>query len=140
MVSRELDSWFQDSLKDDYQIFDGKFDIEITHFDKLATTVDLRARVINNPEIKTTVKDCIFRSLADRNGASVSQIRERFRAIGNDMLEKIDTVIECPLLNGLVITEGDKAMVVKTKMVYMIIAIDHATIQSRYRLGCQRFV
>ncbi len=139
MSSRPLGNWFKESIKDDNKIFDNLVTVEIWHNVKDALKVDLMNRVVNHSVIKTKVENCLYRSMQDRNTSTVTQIRERFRGIQQDMVDKIDTVLEVPLQEDLVINEGDTVFMCDSGIKWQVIAVDVATLQTRYRLGMQRF-
>lgn len=134
-----LDDEFRDSIAHDNEIFDNLVSVEIWHNEKDALNVDLKKRTINHHITKKKVDGCLFRSFQDRNTSTVTQIREKFRAVQADMLDKIDTVLEVPLIDGLVINEGDQ-VVLESGRRFQIIAVDYVTLQTRYRLGMQYFV
>lgn len=131
----------RESIKNDYLIFDDLRSMEITHNgEDAAVTFDETAGVgtVRRNRTFTIVEGCLIRQPSLRNGPSVPQIHERDVAVQKDSATVIDTVIEVPLLDGLIIKEEDTIRDIGTDERWMIVSIDYSTLKTRYRLGCAR--
>ncbi len=139
MPFRPIDTWFRESIKDDYLVFDNK-ETCIVHHNAGDPEVDFTAMVSIRDETHTEVPNCLFRQPSQRNGPSIPQLHERAQSIQKDDFNKFDVVIEVPMLDGLAIKEKDLIERVKDNTKWRVVMLDDATLSTRFRLGCSREV
>lgn len=132
------DNLLSDAIADDFGLFDRLEDVVHQHFLREAN-LDFVAGTSTPGEETHTITGCLFRSSNSRVSQSVQKIRERFRAIQDDEIPKLDTVLEIPVVNTIVKPDdGDFITRVSTGQRYQIIAVDYCVFETRYRIGLVR--
>lgn len=127
----------REAIKDDYKVFDDTRTLRVTHSTGDAV-VDASTGKVTRPREYTDVQGCLVRQPSLRNGSSVPQIHQRDVSVQKDSFSAVDVVIEVPKLAGLDIKDEDIISDPCTNEEWNITAIDTATLETRYRLGCMR--
>ncbi len=134
-----LDDAFRESIKNDYQIFDG-IETLIIHHNLDAPQVNWTDGEAQTTVEHTEVPKCLFRQPSLRVGGSVPQLHERAMAIQKDKFSTCDTTCEVPMLDGLQIKEADQVERPFDGTLWTVKMIDYASLRTRFRLGLMRVV
>jgi hypothetical protein len=127
-----------DAMADDMVYMDGTQSVKLLRkTDNLV--IDLVAGT-SIPENKIyTFEHALIRQIAERDNRAVKQLRMFMQSVQNDDFPTMDTIIELPARDDVKILSGDiiEADLLGTK--YDIIAVDVATLKTRWRIGARRF-
>lgn len=132
----DLDTEFRNGLVDDMKVFDDRVTAIIKHNIK-APSVDFDNGQMLSDVVSTTVFDCLMRNETNRNKtASKSLGHTRQMATQNDVLYTAENTLEVPKLTNLEIDEGDSVVV--RELLYRVVSVDSATLNTRFRLYIER--
>lgn len=127
-------------LNDDFAIFDGLKTLVALHRDNKSVSLNFTTTTFQSAVEETVLTDCcLVRMISDRQSGAVRQLFERGKSITNDQIQMMDTVIEVwnrtvVLKPGDTLEERNGNAVVKS---WMILAVDDATLATRWRCGCR---
>jgi hypothetical protein len=129
-----------DSLADDWMMFDGLTTLTLKH--RGVQIPDFARGVLSTDVVESTlVENCLIRMVSNRLTGTMRQIFERGKSIDADSIQLADTIISVPKISGVEIQISDTLeQTVSDGVVrkWQILAIDDATLNTRYRLGCRK--
>lgn len=124
----------RDGLQDDWRIFDNT--ITLTLVRRTGQEVDFDLQNLSSTTTTEECEGCLIRQISKRETGSVRQVFERGKSITADNYQLSDTAVEVPLKEGRVIKIDDQLHAPDGRK-WKILAIDYATLNTRYRLGCR---
>jgi hypothetical protein len=132
----DLDRQLRDGLMGDYQIFDNKRPIRITHTSSNGPTLDFDTGILTSTKEEYLVCVALFRQRATRSAQSVRSVRDRTMPVQIEFFNKHDVVIEVPIEIGAKVRDGDVIEDLTTNLKWKVTAFDNSTLDSRIRIGC----
>jgi len=128
-----------DAIGDDMTSIDGTQQVKLLRrTDNVVINLSLGEAV---PENKIyTFEHALIRQISDRDNRAVKQLRLFMQSVQNDDFGTMDTIIELPMRDDVQILSGDiiQADVIGTK--YTVVAVDHCTLKTRWRVGARKFI
>lgn len=93
------------------------------------------------PENKIYAFDhALIRQISDRDNRAVKQLRLFMQSVQNDDMPTMDTIIELPMRDDVTILSGDVVVADLIGTSYIVIAVDHCTLKTRWRIGARRLI
>lgn len=128
-------------LDDDYEIFDGKVDLQLHLKKQQNQNIDFTTGTLESSKAVSIVEDCLIRQVSERLAQTVRQIFERGKSVTNDAIPLVDTVIEIPVKNCAELTIGSHLFKLDEDNNpverWEVVAFDKATLRTRWRAACR---